>query len=359
MSTPEDLYREKFSGYAPEPPQSVWQGVERGLRWRDFWSFRPLRMNIYYAVAALGAVIYGGYQLYGEQDDSQATAISMPARPANTASAPYANKPTAATAQGKSASEREVFPQTENNENTDTQYYANTIELMAPATGMPAEDAGNSAETVSVSAGSEYRRIAADLAIAAADEKASPPENTHGASAEANIRTQGQAAIMEARSSNARLSYVWSFGDGQSAVGQRATHKYRQPGTYSVRLVAFSKADNISDTIIKEVCISAPQYSITFPNAQVASLSATQFVPKGDVDCLVNYKLVIYSRNGQQVFATDNAQEGWNGYYKGDRLPKGVYVYRASYEFCSGERNTTGGSITLLWEENTNLMIHP
>ena len=66
MSTPEDLYREKFSGYAPEPPGSVWSGVERRLAWQRFLTFRPYKMNIYYAAAAICALSIAAIsQLWG------------------------------------------------------------------------------------------------------------------------------------------------------------------------------------------------------------------------------------------------------------------------------------------------------
>ena len=44
--------------------------------------------------------------------------------------------------------------------------------------------------------------------------------------------------------------YLWIFGDGQSAVGQNATHTYAQPGTYTVQLELSNRCD--VDTILTQ-----------------------------------------------------------------------------------------------------------
>ncbi len=362
MSTPEDLYKEKFEGYAPQPPQSVWSGVERRLRWREFMTFGIARPNIYYAAAAAGALICTGYSLIGGNDAaSEPIAISTPASPRTYAGAPASGAQTAMRthAAAQMAGTAVYMPEA----TADCAYIADSAmqeasapddsEYMAMLTPQASEPEMDTAAEWAPSAAADCntRNMA--------DTQASAPEMNTGIRTEANIRTLGQNAVMEAVHGSSNVSFAWDFGDGQSAVGQRTMHRYAKPGTYTVRLVTFSRAQDIQDTITREVCIAAPQYSITFPNAQVASLSEQGFAPKGDVGELISYNLVIYSRNGQEVFRTESAHQGWNGYYKGDRLPKGVYVYRASYSFSNGDRDVTSGSITLMWEENTNLIIHP
>lgn len=355
------MYREKFEGYAPEPPQSVWKNVERRLGWRDFVTFHPLRPNIYYAAAVAGALAYAGYQYGAGQESLSPIAISVPAEPTASISTPHQSQLAASTYTYQQHQTPTETYQQPGYEDSDLPASPDTGAMapLPPEPGYAAQHqhTGKTPDTAAKASGVMETQTAS---ISHKTESHTPDADMkRHAAADANIRTLGQSAVMEASGNNARLSYAWDFGDGQSAVGQRAAHKYRQPGVYKVRLVAFSKADNICDTIEKEVQIAAPQYSITFPNAQVASLSATPFVPKGDVDELVSYRLVIYRRNGQEVFSTASAQQGWNGFYKGERLSKGVYVYKARYEFSNGERNTSGGSITLLWEDNTNLIIHP
>jgi gliding motility-associated-like protein len=57
----------------------------------------------------------------------------------------------------------------------------------------------------------------------------------------------------------------------------------------------------------------------------------------------------VYNRIGQLLFETDNIETGWNGMFRGELCPAGVYVYTATYEFAgSGERKTISGNFTLL-----------
>ncbi|MDR6339314.1 gliding motility-associated-like protein [Filimonas zeae] len=55
----------------------------------------------------------------------------------------------------------------------------------------------------------------------------------------------------------------------------------------------------------------------------------------------------IFNRWGEQVFTTNDIATGWNGRYKGERLP-GSYVYMVTYTDCMGVVKMVTGTITLL-----------
>ncbi|WP_124635736.1 gliding motility-associated C-terminal domain-containing protein [Taibaiella sp. KBW10] len=61
---------------------------------------------------------------------------------------------------------------------------------------------------------------------------------------------------------------------------------------------------------------------------------------------LIDFK--IFNKWGQVLFATDNAQKGWDGTFKGQVQGQGVYFYTLAIVFMDGSRKEFKGDITLL-----------
>jgi gliding motility-associated-like protein len=59
-------------------------------------------------------------------------------------------------------------------------------------------------------------------------------------------------------------------------------------------------------------------------------------------------KLRVYNQWGQFIYESLNVQSGWDGTYKGEIQPNGVYVYIAEVEFNDGTKTSKKGTITLL-----------
>ncbi|TKC04262.1 Ig-like domain-containing protein [Pedobacter frigoris] len=91
-------------------------------------------------------------------------------------------------------------------------------------------------------------------------------------------------------------------------------------------------------------------------------LGNTVFVPntftpnndgKNDVflvygNTIAKMKLRVYNQWGQFIYESLSIQNGWDGTYKGDMQPNGVYVYYLDVEFNDGTKTTKKGTITLL-----------
>ena len=56
----------------------------------------------------------------------------------------------------------------------------------------------------------------------------------------------------------------------------------------------------------------------------------------------------IFNRWGQEVFSTNNIDEGWDGRYNGSSQPMGVYVYMIEAYTNTGKRFYKQGNITLI-----------
>ncbi|MGB3947479.1 MAG: M43 family zinc metalloprotease [Bacteroidia bacterium] len=64
------------------------------------------------------------------------------------------------------------------------------------------------------------------------------------------------------------------------------------------------------------------------------------FTPNGDlmndlfkpkIDCVHEYKFLVFNRWGENIFETTNISEGWSGYYQGKLAKQDVYVYKVSF----------------------------
>ncbi|MFN8310472.1 MAG: gliding motility-associated C-terminal domain-containing protein [Chitinophagales bacterium] len=60
------------------------------------------------------------------------------------------------------------------------------------------------------------------------------------------------------------------------------------------------------------------------------------------------FSLKVFNRWGEMVFSTEDPQAGWNGRYRGEAQPAGVYTYTFSLVFENNEVQQGTGSFTLL-----------
>ena len=136
----------------------------------------------------------------------------------------------------------------------------------------------------------------------------------------------------------AGAAYLWQDSSTDSVFVATA------PGTYWVRVTVDSCS--AADTVRLTDCPS----ELWFPNAFSPNEDGHNdvFRPKGL--SISKYHLEIYDRWGAMVFQTDELDQGWNGVYKGEYCPAGVYVYYATFEGTDnpGKTNIRKGTFTLL-----------
>jgi len=157
-------------------------------------------------------------------------------------------------------------------------------------------------------------------------------------------------------------SYIWEFGDGDTAMIADPFHKYMEEGVYDITLHAYS-ANGCYDTYTLSPAVTVePAGELRFatvfrPNkdgelpGDVSGLNSDQidmvFFPpiKEQVS---EYKLQIFNRAGVLIFQSNEINTGWNGYYKGKLVMQGVYVWYVEGKYANGKPFKKKGDITLL-----------
>lgn len=163
----------------------------------------------------------------------------------------------------------------------------------------------------------------------------SPPEVELG---QDTILCQGESLLLNATQPGA--DYLWHDHSNSS------TYLVTQPGTFSVLVTNDCGTDNSAITIDFDNCMFCDLY---IPNAFSPNRDGINddFMPVSNCG-FENYKLVVFSRWGEQLFETDLPAKGWDGVFRAEELPVGVYVYQVTFQFLDGVVKTKSGSVTLV-----------
>ncbi len=95
--------------------------------------------------------------------------------------------------------------------------------------------------------------------------------------------------------------------------------------------------------------IELSQISESFiPNAFTPEKINPIFKPINIFVDLNSYEFLIFSRDGNLIFSTNNPNEGWDGTFKGSRMKTDTYVYKVSYLKTDGSYFEKTGSVNLI-----------
>jgi len=152
--------------------------------------------------------------------------------------------------------------------------------------------------------------------------------------------------------------YRWDFGDGNTSDQFEPKYSYSRFGNYTVRLIAYS-AFGCSDSLVVKNAFGSGYY-VRFPNAFIPNPNGPSggfYTNRSDEDAFVfhpvhsgvaEYQLRIFSRRGMLVFESRDVNTGWDGYYKGQLVEPGVYIWKVRGNYINGEQFTLMGDVTLL-----------
>jgi gliding motility-associated-like protein len=147
----------------------------------------------------------------------------------------------------------------------------------------------------------------------------------------------GGTYMMDATTAGA-TAYQWQ--DGSTGTKYTASG----PGIYWVHVAVNNCVGG--DTVRIEVC----PYVLTFPSAFTPNNDGLNdtFRPVGI--SIGSFHMEIYDRWGMLMFSTDDINQGWNGIFKNQYSPAGVYVYDVTFETQaeSGTKKKAKGTFTLI-----------
>ena len=152
----------------------------------------------------------------------------------------------------------------------------------------------------------------------------------------------GDTVLLNVAASN---KLQWSTGETTSAIFVSEAGKYF--------VTSFDHNCNLKDSIILE--IKYCDCNVVVPTAFTPNGDGMNdlFRPLNASTCkVVKIDLTIFNRWGDLIFHSEDIQSPWDGTYKGDPLPIGVYMWTLEYAVHSeNEQETTGsmtGNVTLL-----------
>lgn len=136
------------------------------------------------------------------------------------------------------------------------------------------------------------------------------------------------------------------ISDGTYVDNCNYMHTFNDTGYFNVTQIVrneFNCIDSISLTVY-----IYPEYRLFIPNA---------FSPNGDGlnDFFLpsnlgikEYEFEIFDRWGESIFSTNGTEVAWDGTFKGNKSPQGVYVYLLKVVDIKGKSHRYNGKVTLI-----------
>jgi gliding motility-associated-like protein len=121
--------------------------------------------------------------------------------------------------------------------------------------------------------------------------------------------------------SNGFASYEWQDGEVSPI------YLVNEPGTYTLRV--YNQCEEVVQSIEVKECELC---SVYYPNIFSPDFDGFNDIFLPVSDCVLNdFTLQIYDRWGGFLFESNDTSVGWDGTYKGQKVPLGVYVWRVEY----------------------------
>ncbi|HYG16188.1 MAG TPA: PKD domain-containing protein [Bacteroidia bacterium] len=142
-------------------------------------------------------------------------------------------------------------------------------------------------------------------------------------------------------------TYLWDFGNGPPVTDEHPLKTYYDTGRFAINLTAGNQWGCKSQA--DRVLFVIPDNFVVVPNAFTPGKDELNpvFRPAG-IFFTKEFEMKVFNRWGQLVFTSGEAGEGWDGTYRGEAMPAGVYMYSVRIMDLKNKVSIYNGSVTLL-----------
>jgi gliding motility-associated-like protein len=162
---------------------------------------------------------------------------------------------------------------------------------------------------------------------------------------------RGESVVLSAVSDVAVSTYLWNPPTALSC--DQCQNPTASPNSNIIYILNVTDVNGCSANAFTRITVLSDSCdkNIFIPSA---------FSPNGDGNndvfqiygnCIASMKLSIFNRWGELVFESNDINQGWDGVYKAQSQPLGVYVYSLEVEFRDGKKNRNNpksGSLMLI-----------
>jgi gliding motility-associated-like protein len=146
------------------------------------------------------------------------------------------------------------------------------------------------------------------------------------------------------------IDWLWDFGSLEGSAIPNPSFVFPDTGQFFVRLIVTDE-NGCQDSTLQILDI-LPKVRYFLPNAFTPNDDQLndEFKGVGSTKFMSDFRMSIWTRQGELAFETNDPQEGWNGrkFNTGEMYPRGVYVVLVSYVDPRGERIEMNGIATLI-----------
>ncbi|MEL6561047.1 MAG: PKD domain-containing protein [Bacteroidota bacterium] len=139
------------------------------------------------------------------------------------------------------------------------------------------------------------------------------------------------------------IRYDWFLGDslimsGEDDFSITQTNFLTEEVSGSIRLIVES-VNQCESEVSRQFSVPAFEADVFVPENTALAITPgelTNNLFRLNFKNIADYQMRIFNRWGNEVFATDDPMEGWNGKYNGQIAETGSYVVQVSFNDCSG-----------------------
>jgi len=165
-------------------------------------------------------------------------------------------------------------------------------------------------------------------------------------------------------------SYLWTFGDTGKNREASPKYIYTDTGRYKVALVAYGQNNCPNDTAYGYIQVIDGTVAIYIPNAFTPNRDGKNETFSISGTGIRSWSCQIYNRWGELLYSTpsgslslpkgsgtqgsngtvslSNGSNGWDGTFKGQPVPEGVYIYQFTITDIDGYFHYLSGNVTVL-----------